>query len=896
MAIMTRLMYETDGKRLSPVTTDEEYAYNDLYDGESGTLNISVQLTDGWESYGCVIECQNINTGIKDMGGTREGNRVHYSVSPALLTNGKLAFHLRGTNGGVTLKTDDVFLDVYRSFDVASGLEPITPTQYDQLSGQIGALEGQFGDLLEEIEEGVFDGYSADWNSHSVAISTDNKGLIASEFSTEIVLTLKKGNQLIDNVTTSSGTAQHPGYTKPQVTVLSAGSDQTAKWKIYYPSGSKIYPQDSILFTATTAEDGFSASMNFSISISQQGVQGVQGPKGDKGDTGPQGPQGIQGPQGEKGDTGAQGEKGEKGDRGEQGPQGEKGEQGEAGHTPERGVDYWTESDVEAMEEDIIAVVGQDMSGILGLDADFEANTFTRIGEAEGKTAGADFDVYAMYGGRRRCNVTDGGVIVAMHGEDAYTETGALTADVTVDGVSYPAGTAVQVMVYQPKFYYRVQAMRREPIEGGEGYHLRRARYMVSDVEREGFRLHPAFVRDGLPRDYILLSAYEGCLWDADGGENGTGAYILDDAGVMNVETDKLSSIAGAKPISGRSQHLDQPNGRILAHNRGSGWEMQTIGALACSQLLMVIEYASFNMQEAIGRGEAYVAGVIPSVTGGTSSLGDETGMGDGDNGKTSVSYRGEENLWGNIFTFVEGINIYAQAGTSYTLYTADHNFSNTTGDGAYTAVGFQPATVSGFITAFGYSEQCDWLFIASETHADYSTYSGEIEDYFFSNPQNTGWKRITVGGSQANYYQCGPFYLFARPIEEFGLETGARLCYIPPAASGEDTGWIQPVASMGRYYRKVGNRVSVRLDSSSGIYLMESTSGYTGVLTLPEGYRPGIDLYFVGESVHNEEIPVVFQVIASTGEVKVKKAPWSTQAIATTHAVQGCEFSFLVD
>lgn len=626
------------------------------------------------------------------------------------------------------------------------------------------------------------------------------------------------------------------------------------------------------------------------------GPQGAQGPKGDKGDTGPQGPQGIQGPKGEKGDTGAQGEKGEKGDRGEQGPQGEKGEQGEAGHTPERGVDYWTESDVEAMEEDIIAVVGQDMSGILGLDADFEANTFTRIGEAEGKTAGADFDVYAMYGGRRRCNVTDGGVIVAMHGEDAYTETGALTADVTVDGVSYPAGTAVQVMVYQPKFYYRVQAMRREPIEGGEGYHLRRARYMVSDVEREGFRLHPAFVRDGLPRDYILLSAYEGCLWDADGGEDGAGAYILDDAGVMNVETDKLSSIAGAKPISGRSQHLDQPNGRILAHNRGSGWEMQTIGALACSQLLMVIEYASFNMQEAIGRGNAYVAGVIPSVTGGTSSLGDETGMGDGDNGKTSVSYRGEENLWGNIFTFVEGINIYAQAGTSYTLYTADHNFSNTTGDGAYTAVGFQPATVSGFITAFGYSEQCDWLFIASETHADHSTYSGEIEDYFYSNPGNTGWKRITVGGSQANYYQCGPFYFFARPIEEFGLETGARLCYIPPAASGEDTGWIQPVASMGRYYRKVGKRVSVRLATSSGIYLMDSTPGFYGVFTLPEGYRPGIDLYFVGESVHNEEIPVVFQVIAATGEVKVKKAPWSTQAIATTHAVQGCEFSFLVD
>ena len=335
MASLTRLMYETDGKRLSPVSTDTEF---DVYDGEAGTLTISVRLLDGWENLGCVIECQNINTGVKDMGGTRTGNVLNYSANALLLTSGKLAFHLRGTDGSVIIKTDDLFLDIYRSFDVADELEVITPTQYDQLSGQIGALEGQFGDLLEEIEEGVFDGYSADWNSHIVAISTDSNGLIQSEFSTEVILTLKKGNQLIHDVVTSNGTTQHPGYATPQVTVLAAGSTQTAKWKIYFPSGSKIYPQDSILFTATTAEDGYRASMNFSISIAQQGLQGVQGPKGDKGDTGPQGMQGIQGPKGDQGDTGPQGPKGDTGpqgpqgvQRGQEGPQGEQGPPGESG-------------------------------------------------------------------------------------------------------------------------------------------------------------------------------------------------------------------------------------------------------------------------------------------------------------------------------------------------------------------------------------------------------------------------------------------------------------------------------------------------------------------------------------------------------------------------------------
>ena len=65
--------------------------------------------------------------------------------------------------------------------------------------------------------------------------------------------------------------------------------------------------------------------------------------KGDKGDTG------EQGPKGDKGDTGEQGPKGDKGDTGEQGPQ------GEPGYTPVKGTDYYTESDKEAILNDIKA-------------------------------------------------------------------------------------------------------------------------------------------------------------------------------------------------------------------------------------------------------------------------------------------------------------------------------------------------------------------------------------------------------------------------------------------------------------------------------------------------------------------------------------------------------------
>ena len=98
-----------------------------------------------------------------------------------------------------------------------------------------------------------------------------------------------------------------------------------------------------------------------------KGDTGETGPKGDKGDTGATGPKGDKGDtgatgeQGPKGDTGATGEQGPKGDTGETGPQGPKGDtgatgpQGPAGVTPVKGTDYFTQADIDALVDDVIA-------------------------------------------------------------------------------------------------------------------------------------------------------------------------------------------------------------------------------------------------------------------------------------------------------------------------------------------------------------------------------------------------------------------------------------------------------------------------------------------------------------------------------------------------------------
>lgn len=94
----------------------------------------------------------------------------------------------------------------------------------------------------------------------------------------------------------------------------------------------------------------------------------------------------------------------------------------------------------------------------------------------------------------------------------------------------------------------------------------------------------PAFISNGRQLEKIYLAAFEGCLWDASAGTGG--AYILDDAQVASFTSavgtgDKLSSIANAKPMSGKTQSLTMGKcpyycpeswyrlGTVLCRNRG---------------------------------------------------------------------------------------------------------------------------------------------------------------------------------------------------------------------------------------------------------------------------------------------------------------------------------------
>ncbi len=369
-------------------------------------------------------------------------------------------------------------------------------------------------------------------------------------------------------------------------------------------------------------------------------------------------------------------------------------------------------------------VFGYNSPDVVGLEADFQNNVFTRIEAAAGKTGGADFDSINAFGGRRRCNVLDNGTITAYYGDPGYTED----------------GSNGQVMVCQPKFYYKMIPLKLEPIAGGIGHHIRKARYYVSDTPRDGFRVHPWFTVGGRELPYRLASAYEGSLFDVS--EN---SYILDDAQVGNFTAstgDKLSSIAGAKPISGATQNLNRRNCGVLAENRGPGWTQQTVQGLSATQLLMMIEYGTFNTQTAIGQGVVNKeSGTVneSEPAGQTAAIGNASGTAPGTNGLVSVSYRGQENPWGNIWKLVDGINFWGDGTLRGGIpFVADHAFEENKKDGNYKSAGFTLANASGYISAFGYGgADCDWLFMASECLdnsflpiGDYNYISANLDRY----------------------------------------------------------------------------------------------------------------------------------------------------------------------
>lgn len=354
-------------------------------------------------------------------------------------------------------------------------------------------------------------------------------------------------------------------------------------------------------------------------------------------------------------------------------------------------------------------------------------------------TLDGDVSTLNVYSNMKRCNVADDGTINAYDGDLTYTED----------------GSNGQVMVKVNKFYYKLDVSQTGDLDG---VNIRKGRWSISDTPDTGFKLHPAFLAaDGVTElDYFLYGAFDAV------GQDSNGTYSTS----YNTTTYKLGSVGGNTYAPTNS--LTRATARTMATNRGAGWYQAGVKQTMALQMLFAVENG-FNSQLSVGYG--IVGASAASKTGIT--IGSTT-SGTKDNQTTPVNWRGIENLWGNIFDWIDGLNVNGRIPYFCNTYT----FVDDTSTG-YTQISFSLPS-SNYITAFGYDSTNDWVLLPSESSSTANP-TGPIGDFVSS---GSGWRVAQLGGCWNYDSFAGAFFWICDSNSSVTVVyIGARIMFIPTAA-----------------------------------------------------------------------------------------------------------------
>ena len=256
----------------------------------------------------------------------------------------------------------------------------------------------------------------------------------------------------------------------------------------------------------------------------------------------------------------------------------------------------------------------------------------TRLGDAASLTVNtgvtphtSDFSSYLPWSGMKRCALNSiGGDIFAMGG------------DLDDDGsATLFYGTSSKIMVQIPKFWVKF-------VTGSTNYD-----YYISPYPMKSYRLHPAFVRNGVVVDNVYVGAFEGDI---------SSSYMYSRANVT-------PTVSSARATLRTAAQLWNPS--TVA---GYGWTLLEYNVYNAIQLLYLIEYANLDSQAQIGEGLMHIAAVqttgytLGATLGGPggTNLGSGSGQVNIAGNDYAMSYRGIENLWGNTWTILDGMNIVA--------------------------------------------------------------------------------------------------------------------------------------------------------------------------------------------------------------------------------------------
>lgn len=210
---------------------------------------------------------------------------------------------------------------------------------------------------------------------------------------------------------------------------------------------------------------------------------------------------------------------------------------------------------------------------------------------------------------------------------------------------------------------------------------------------------------------------------------------------------------------------------RLTARNKaksvGSKFHLYDFATYCAIIFLYVVEFADWNCQNKIAYGRVNQSSAITS--GKTDTMVYHTGTAGSiiSDGAAECQYRWIENLWGNVYQWVDGFNAN---GTTVYYCTDPSKYADDTATG-YTKIGTLPA--SGYIKDLIVTD--NGLLIPKTTGGSETTY---IPDYMWS---SSGWRVLCVGGDWSYGANAGLLCFFANNASsDSGSSISARLLCEP--------------------------------------------------------------------------------------------------------------------
>lgn len=315
------------------------------------------------------------------------------------------------------------------------------------------------------------------------------------------------------------------------------------------------------------------------------------------------------------------------------------------------------------------------------------------------------------------CLLNNGSVVGYLNPDNLAQFENGTAADIT-------SGNAGDVMIEIPKIYYKFS-------KDSTYYYIQ-----IANEQEDGFS-DWSFSYKGVIKDKFYVGAYHGC----------------------NLSS-KLRSLSGKSPLTSKTLN----NFRTYAQANGSGYEQLPLNKLILLQILFLIMFRHKNGQSVLGRG--YVDGNSAAIsTGATNAKGRCWGE---TTGKYQMCFMNMEDLWGNVFDWVDGYYIDGPGNRKVSDgYFSDSDFSH------YTTISTHSSSISGYISKIECNEKLG--FVTTEASGSETTY---FCDYGNADV-GSGGRVPSFGGNWNDGSNAGPFQLYCSSSLSFSNgNVGGRLTF----------------------------------------------------------------------------------------------------------------------